>query len=53
LYQIESILNFFQKKINEKTRKIKKSWELPNNILESFNNMKYLLADLVLKNNEK
>jgi hypothetical protein len=25
LYQIESILNFFQKKINEKTRKIKKS----------------------------
>lgn len=53
IFQIESILVLFQNKILEKIRKINKLWEFPNEIAESFNNMKYLLSDLVIKNNGK
>ena len=52
IFQIESILVLFQNKISAKNRKINKLWEFPNDIAESFNNMKYLLSNLVTKKNE-
>lgn len=43
-FNINYILDFFNKKCFQDIRKINTLWEMPNDIIESINDMKYILS---------